>query len=91
MIMDANSGNFEGFVDGNSIGVYAGIGVLPTHGNDCGFAQTQGNTKFHSGGNSNAANLKGRIAEFYEFGSALSPADRAILENSLFTKYGITP
>jgi hypothetical protein len=89
MVMDSNSGNFEGFVNGSRIGVYSGIDLLPTHGNDCAFGHTNGNSRFLSGGHSNAANFAGQIAEFYEFNAILSTSEREGLENFLIGKYGL--
>lgn len=90
MVMDSAAGTFEGFVNGVSIGVYAGvIDVLPKHGNDCAFGHTEGTSRFHNGGHKAVAEFGGLVAEFYEYNAALTPAERGILEGFLMDKYGL--
>jgi hypothetical protein len=89
LIMDADAGTFEGFVNGTSIGVVSGIAQLYNHSGDCAFGHKEGATKFHDGTGSGAGNFDGKIAEFHQYNEALQSIDRQMLENVLMEKYGL--
>ena len=87
--MDSTAGQFKGYVNGALVGTYTPVYDLPKHHNDCAFGHNESKSKFISGNNGNAANFAGLIAEFYEFNTVLSDADRLGLETIMMTKYGI--
>jgi hypothetical protein len=90
LVMDANTGTFEGFVNGKSIGSSGSIAQLHNHSGNCAFGHKEGATKFHDGTGSGAGNFAGRIAEFYQYNEALPGGDRQMLENVLMKKYGVS-
>jgi outer membrane protein assembly factor BamB len=91
MIVDSDANDFLGFLNGQSAGVFSPIEILQKQAGGCAFGHTEGKAKFHDGNATDPAPLNGMIAEFYEYNTVLSPAERAILENYLMAKYGITP
>jgi len=88
LVMDANGGTFEGFVNGTSIGWFGRIAKLHNHSNNCAFGHVEGATMFHDGSTNGPANFAGRIAEFYQYNEILSSNDRQTLEDFLISKYG---
>ncbi len=90
LVLDADSGTFEGYVNGLSIGSVEGIGQLYGHSDDCALGHVEGATKLHDGKNSSdPADFAGLIAEFYQYNEVLSAGDRETVEGALMSKYGI--
>jgi outer membrane protein assembly factor BamB len=92
MVIDANANNFEAFLNGSSVGVFSPAGLMAKHSGTIGMGHNEDKTKYYDGvDNSTPAPFNGMIAEIYQYNTVLSPAERAILENNLMTKYGISP
>ncbi len=89
LIMDGDSGAFEGLVNGVRIGGARGTDLLHNHSGDCAFGHKEGATKFHDGTGTGAGNFAGQIAEFYQYNEVLPDSDRRVLELVLMGKYGI--
>ncbi|UCG58923.1 MAG: hypothetical protein JSU70_05300, partial [Phycisphaerales bacterium] len=89
LVLDADAGTFEGFINGASIGSVDSVAELYSHSNDCAFGHVEGATRFHDGSTKGPANFRGQIAEFYQYDRALSSDDLETLERILMSKYDI--
>jgi hypothetical protein len=89
LVMDGDSGGFEGFVNGRRFGGARGIDLLHSHSDDCAFGHVEGTTKFHDGSTAGPANFAGLIAEFHQYNEALSSKNRETLQAILMSQYGI--
>lgn len=85
--MDSFSETFEGFVNGQSIGMVDGIGTLYKHADKNAFGHVEGTTLFHDRSTGGPANFKGYLAEFYSFNAILLEGERKVLEDELMGKY----
>jgi hypothetical protein len=85
-VLDGNTGIFEGFVNGESIGSVSGIAPLHSHPDNCAFGHVESATMFHDGLTSGPANFAGQVAEFHQYNDILSAGDRQTLENYLTSK-----
>ncbi|MHC4538507.1 MAG: phosphodiester glycosidase family protein [Planctomycetota bacterium] len=88
LVMDAFGGEFEGFVNGVSIGSVGQVTWLYAHSGACALGHVEGRTRFHDGLTAGPANFGGQIAEFHMYNDVLSESDRQTLEDALMSKYG---
>ncbi len=89
LVMDADSGVFEGFLNGVSIGRVYDIDRLYKHPNDCAIGHVEGATRFHDNNNKGPADFAGLVAELHVYNLALPTEHRQVLETSLMNKYGL--
>ena len=90
LVLDADAGTFEGFLNGASIGSIDGVDRLYNHSDDGALGHVESATKFHDLTNNNGpADFVGLIAEFHQYNQALSTTDRQTLEAVLMAKYAI--
>ncbi|MFT6871432.1 MAG: hypothetical protein ACJAVN_000430 [Roseivirga sp.] len=85
------SGTITLYLNGQSLGVLPSIGLLYNHGDDIGFGNVNGNSRYHDNTTS-ATSFRGEITEFIYCNEpgALPLSQRRRIESYLAIKYGIT-
>ncbi|MBX2959484.1 MAG: T9SS type A sorting domain-containing protein [Flavobacteriales bacterium] len=78
-LYNASSGTFQSFKNGSSFGIKTGTTVVPS-----------GNSLFTIGASPGGGSFNGGVAEIIMFSSALSSAERIIIENYLGAKYNLS-
>jgi len=79
LVMDAFAGEFEGFVNGASIGNVGNVTWLYDHSGGCALGQVEGRTRFYDGLTAGPANFGGQITEFHYYNKVLPNSDLAKL------------
>lgn len=88
----SSSGSIETFLNGDSVGVTSGVGLLYDHTANISIGQN-GDGTVVEGNNTNSSNqfYNGLLGEFLFYNLALNQNQIDLLNNFLMAKYGVTP